>query len=115
MLGFIASNSAQSVGPTRQVWQIPFSKVSSPLIRLNPWDIMKNLVTCPGLGFIASNSAQSVGPHAKCGRSRSRRVSSPLIRLNPWDQRNLAFHTRGVVSSPLIRLNPWDQLRPQEG
>ena len=55
---FIASNSAQSVGP---------------FIRL---DEEKNR------SFIASNSAQSVGHNGRgdCNRTD---VSSPLIRLNP--------------------------------
>ena len=62
MLGFIASNSAQSVG----------------LIVLG---FMATLT-----GFIASNSAQSVGPVLQGRQALGKSVSSPLIRLNPWDR-----------------------------
>ena len=42
-------------------------QVSSPLIRLNPWDRISKDIPYGILGFIASNSAQSVG---LCGRTR---------------------------------------------
>ena len=57
---FIASNSAQSVGLTGRII-CSYINVSSPLIRLNPWDTL-NGKPREDIRFIASNSAQSVGP-----------------------------------------------------
>ena len=82
-MSFIASNSAQSVGqridaPRKSslvssplirlnpwdpffVFAGAIVSVSSPLIRLNPWDFAKKLWASHAYRFIASNSAQSVG------------------------------------------------------
>ena len=83
MGGFIASNSAQSVGP--------FAKGIRPLrdgfIASNSAQSVGHM-WCHRIyyihSFIASNSAQSVGLNKQILLSQIR-VSSPLIRLNPWD------------------------------
>ena len=81
---FIASNSAQSVGHPHGE-EKKMNTVSSPLIRLNPWDRLSAWMRIRSGGFIASNSAQSVGLYGLGILVPVWQVSSPLIRLNPWD------------------------------
>ena len=83
--------------------------VSSPLIRLNPWDLGELHIWCPNRGFIASNSAQSVGPIVRLGEGR---YALSFIASNSAQSvghlQQSAPGGQNKVSSPLIRLNPWD-------